>query len=339
MLRSLYAGVSGMKTFQTKLDVIGNNIANVSTTAFKSSRARFQDMLSQSSNMAMAPATNQGGTNSSQVGLGVQLAGVDTITKQGMMQPTSRTLDNAIDGDGYYIVAKGPVNFGNAATVNQAAGNHQISLGTSGLDPMFTRDGAFTLDSDGNLLTSDGYRVLGYGIGDGTTTDGIQGNGSINFVDASKTLHADDGSLKTLRIPDSVYDAANNVNVKIKTFSIDKEGVITAVLDDGRVSALGQIAMATFKNPAGLDKLGKDLYQKTNNSGVEILRAGTGTAATNEDNSKGFGDNLNGMLEMSNVDLAEQFTEMITTSRGFQANSKVISTGDEILQDILNIKR
>ena len=109
MLRSLYAGVSGMKVNQVKLDVIGNNIANVGTTAFKSSRVRFQDMVSQTSASALAPATTQGGVNGQQVGLGVQVAGIDTMVGQGMMQPTNNNLDVAIDGDGYLMVANGPI--------------------------------------------------------------------------------------------------------------------------------------------------------------------------------------------------------------------------------------
>ena len=94
MLRSMYSGISGMKVNQTKLDVIGNNISNVGTTSFKASRARFSDMLSQNVSDAMAPSNNQGGVNASQVGLGVQLASIDSVMTQGMMQPTGRALDS-----------------------------------------------------------------------------------------------------------------------------------------------------------------------------------------------------------------------------------------------------
>jgi flagellar hook protein FlgE len=126
--------------------------------------------------------------------------------------------------------------------------------------------------------------------------------------------------------------------VRVKTFSIELDGVIKAVLDDGSVALIGQVAMASFKNPAGLTKLGKNLYSESANSGEAVIRSGLGSAAA-DDNSRGYGDMLQGMLEMSNVDLGEQFTEMIVTSRAFQANSKTITTGDEILQDILNLKR
>lgn len=558
MLRSLYSGISGMKVNQTKMDVIGNNISNVGTTAFKASRARFQDMLSQSVTSAMAPMANLGGVNPSQVGLGVQMAGIDTIVKQGMMQPTSRPLDVAIDGEGYFMVGKGPTIFNDGnIQVNHQAGTHNVStesLNNSRMEISYTRDGSFTLDNDGNLLTSDGYRILGYsltndspaqdptakspnvvtaggfnfsfgpgaslngytvvlgdvgpetvasakvdkeakriilngdfskangitneqaanainkalgasgipqtvnvsgnnstiaglsstvatgsstiagitfnfggGSGDlngytievgdvssadtsvdvdttkkkitingsvlkagtpptpltaaqqsdlqskindalaskaitdkvqnptditgtaniantvsgvadgGTPVQSINGDGSLEFVDATKDVRAYDGSLKTLRIPDKVKIPGSDTELKVRSYDISKDGLITAVLEDGRVAALGQIATSTFKNPAGLTKMGKNLYSASVNSGEATVRSGVGTIQ--DDNSKGYGDVLSGMLEMSNVDLAEQFTDMIVTSRSFQAAGKMITTGDEILQDIINLKR
>lgn len=175
MLRSMYSGISGMKTNQVKLDVIGNNISNVGTTAFKSSRARFQDMLSQNVKDAMAPNANVGGMNPSQVGLGVQLASIDTVMSQGMMQPTGRTLDLAVDGEGFFMVSKGPQIAGDATLeVNHRQGNHSItaqSLANSGNEIMFSRDGSFTLDEGGNLITSDGYRVLGYSLTNDDTAE------------------------------------------------------------------------------------------------------------------------------------------------------------------------
>ncbi|MEG0296325.1 MAG: flagellar hook-basal body complex protein [Clostridium sp.] len=167
MLRSMYSGISGMKVNQIKLDVIGNNISNVGTTSYKSQRARFSEMLSQNVSDAMAPSNNQGGVNASQVGLGVQLASIDTIMTQGMMQPTGRALDVAIDGDGFFMVSKGPAVFGNELEVNHRPGTHTLtsqSLANSGSELMYTRDGSFVLDKEGNLLTGDGYRVMGYSL-------------------------------------------------------------------------------------------------------------------------------------------------------------------------------
>lgn len=168
MLRSLYSGISGMKVNQTKLDVIGNNIANSSTTAYKAQRARFSTTLSQTVNNASAPTNNQGGINASQVGLGVQLASIDSVMTNGNLQSTGRSLDVAIDQTGYFIVSSGPVITGdNTIQVSHTAGNHEISansLTTSGSSLMYTRDGSFILDQQGNLLTSDGYRIMGYSL-------------------------------------------------------------------------------------------------------------------------------------------------------------------------------
>lgn len=168
MLKSLYSGVSGMGANQTKLDVIGNNIANASTTSFKGSRVRFQDALSQTIVDANVPTANQGGTNAAQLGSGVELAGIDTIMEQGPIQNTGRNLDAAIDGEGYFVVGSGPAIFGdNVITVNQAAGQHGVdagSLAQNGMNLMYTRDGAFTLDNEGNLLSSDGLRIMGYSL-------------------------------------------------------------------------------------------------------------------------------------------------------------------------------
>lgn len=331
MLRSLYAGIAGMSVNQTKLDVIGNNIANVGTTAFKGSTVTFEDMLSQNVSQALAPGLNQGGTNPKQVGLGVQVEGINTNATQGMMQPTSRNLDAAIDGEGYFVVANGPLN-GNVPLTGQV-----VDTSTPGdMNISFTRDGSFTLDSDGNLLTTDGNRVMGYTIN--SSIDYSTTPATAKFVDANSSPApiADDDKLVPLIIPDTVNNGGTPM--RIQSFSIGKNGVISAVLQDGSVTELGQIAMASFKNPAGLTKLGKNEYSQSANSGAATFRVGTGDT-TNPDNSKGYGDMLQGMLEMSNVDLAQQFTDMIVASRAFQANAKTITTGDEILQDILNIKR
>ena len=171
----------------------------------------------------------------------------------------------------------------------------------------------------------------------GTPVESMNIDGSINFVDGTKDLKSYDGQLKTLKIPDKVRIPGTDTELRVKTYTIDKNGIINGVLEDGRVAALGQIAMASFKNPEGLTKLGGNLYSSSVNSGEAVIKSGVGTL--NDDNSKGYGDNLQGMLEMSNVDLAEQFTDMIVSSRAFQASGKMITTGDEILQDIINLKR
>ncbi|WP_298837154.1 flagellar hook-basal body complex protein [Clostridium sp.] len=307
MLKSFYSGISGLKVNQVKLDIIGNNIANVGTTAFKSSRVRFKDMVSQNVTEAAANTTSLGGVNAKQVGLGVQISGIDTIVGQGTMQPTSRNLDVAIDGEGYLIVAKGPT----GGTVTLAA--NKVTGADTGTEISYTRDGALIKDDAGHLVTSDGARVMGYAI--------------------DATGKATSTPLISLSIPDSVPATTGK---KVTSFTIAKDGVINVVLADGTVSAVGQIAMASFSNPEGLKKTGNNLYQSTSNSGGAVVRSGLGATT---DNSSGYGDMLSGMLEMSNVDLSEQFTDMIIAQRAFQASGKSITTGDEILQELIGLKR
>lgn len=333
MLRSMYSGISGLKVNQTKLDVIGNNIANVGTTAFKNQRIRFQDVLSQNLKFGTGASTNIGGTNPSQVGLGVEVAGIDTMVSQGNMQPTGRNLDFAVDGDGYFVVARGEAK--EMVEVEEGTGK-----GTSkaGAEPTinYTRDGSFALDDQGQLLTSDGYRVLGY-LPEGAVADYKTGKDpSTLTVEKDKSKVQKD--LQPLLIPDEVTVTGADKTMKIKNFSVDKNGTINAVLASNEVVVIGQIAMASFKNPAGLTKEGKNMYSTSASSGEALYRNGAG-ADKDKTNEKAYGDIIQGRLEMSNVDLAEQFTEMIVASRAFQANGKIITTGDEILQDLVNLKR
>ncbi|AWI03714.1 flagellar hook-basal body complex protein [Clostridium drakei] len=349
MLPSMFSGISGLKVNQRKLDVIGNNIANSGTTAYKSQRARFQDMVSQSMASATGASANLGGTNPRQVGLGVQLAGIDTTTSTGSMQPTSRPLDAAIDGPGYFIVGTGipPEGSDSSNTDTGTIGIPDLathSMSSNGVTTSFTRDGSFTLDTQGSLLTSDGLRVYGY-ANSNVTIDYKEGkdNPKMPF---KATIDTDNGhggadtsisndKLIPLIIPESV--TIGDKISRVQSYAIGVDGTITATLDTGGTAVLGQIAMASFKNDAGLTKMGKNLYQTSPNSGEPVVRSAAGDK--DNDNSKGYGDMRQGMLEMSNVDLAEEFTNMIIANRAFQANGKIITTGDEILQDLVNLKR
>ncbi|MGZ4687480.1 flagellar hook-basal body complex protein, partial [Oryzihumus sp.] len=115
----------------------------------------------------------------------------------------------------------------------------------------------------------------------------------------------------------------------LRSFSIANDGLITGVFSNGKTQALGQIGLATFNNPAGLLKTGNSSYQASANSGLpQIGVAGGG----------GRGTLSGGTLEMSNVDLAQEFTNLVVAQRGFQANSRVVSASDEILQDLVNMK-
>lgn len=281
MLRSMYSGISGMKANQTKMDVVGNNVANVGTTAYKKTSTRFSDALYQDSIFASAPSATLGGVNPGQVGIGTKVSGIFKNMLQGSIQPTGRPSDLAIDGDGFFTVEIGP---------NQKA---------------YTRDGSFSIDMKGNLVTAEGYKVL--------NTDG-----------------------KPIAIPKEVE--VNGKQKKVISFNFSKDGKLSYLLEDGTKSPeIGPdgnvvngtqqtLKIAVFQNPEGLEQLGGNLYSETANSGAPIQNAV-------------YGKINQGAIEMSNVDLSEEFTEMIVTTRAFQASSKVITTSDELLQEIVNLKR
>lgn len=308
MLKSLYAGVSGMRSNQTKMDVIGNNIANVNTTAFKGGRARFQDMLSQTMANAQSPTTDgSGGINSQQAGLGVRVGSIDTIMTNGALQPTGRDLDFAIENDGFFA----------------------ISEDSTGTMKRYTRDGAFYSDFEGNLVNASGYRILGY-IPSGSYVNPPASN--LNEPLASDTSSDKLAKLKPLTVPSKINigTVASPNYVELSSFSIDGSGLMQGVYSDGNTYLLGRLGIVKFNNPEGMSKLGDNTYTNTGNSGFP--EAGIA-------NTSGFGTIRQGVIEMSNVDLANEFTEMIITSRAYQANSRSITTSDEMLQELLNLKR
>ena len=343
MLRSLYSGISGMKVNQTKLDVIGNNLANVSTTAFKGSRVNFSTTISQTLGSASAASDSLGGVNGKQIGLGAQISSIDKIMSQGSMQSTSRSLDVAVDGSGYFMVATGPALTG--------GNTDAITIKDNGVENMpannslaYTRDGSFVLDNEGNLLTSKGYRVLGFAMktndnNNNNNGDNIRPDGTVLYVESNNSTKAIDDKLVSLKIPDKVtkVTAQGETEVAVKSFNISADGLITGVLETGEITALGQIAMSSFKNEVGLTDIGNNMYEPSGSSGAAIISSGK-NSPTNR-NSSGYGDILQGYLEMSGVDMAEQFTDMIVATKAFQAAGKTITTGDEILSEIINLKR
>ncbi|ARF18456.1 flagellar basal body rod protein FlgG [Sporosarcina ureae] len=269
MIRSMYSGISGLKNFQTKLDVIGNNIANVNTYGFKKGRTVFKDLYSQTVAGASEPGANRGGVNPKQVGLGSQLATIDTIHSGGSMQTTGNTLDLAIEGDGFFVVEDGTQKF-------------------------YTRAGNFYLDA-------------GDGTGEASLVDG----------DGRYVLNSDESHI--------------TIPITATSLSIGQDGKVVFVNADGELDERGQVAVAKFNNSGGLTKIGGNLYQESANSGApsDLLTP----------LEEGRGAIRSGSLEMSNVDLSEEFTEMIVAQRGFQANTRIITTSDEILQELVNLKR
>lgn len=317
MLRSMYSGISGLKNFQTKLDVIGNNIANVNTHGFKKGRVIFKDLYSQTVAGASASTATRGGVNPKQVGLGAQLGAIDTVHAGGSTQFTGNTLDLAIEGDGFFVVADG-------------VGRTTTTGPTSFSNEMFTRAGNFYMDDQGYLVNQDGKYIYGFSDVNGPTSAGnsyplfettpdAAGN---KTVWAKKIVNNGDkptNNVKPMRIP---TDA--------QTMSIGNDGLVTFVDSAGTLRVAGQLVLAKFPNTGGLQKAGANYYQPTANSGNAFWALGT---------ENGMGTVQSGSLEMSNVDLGEEFTEMIVAQRGFQANTRIITTSDEILQELVNLKR
>ncbi|WP_100373198.1 flagellar basal-body rod protein FlgG [Bacillus sp. FJAT-45037] len=307
MLRSMYSGISGMKNFQTKLDVIGNNIANVNTFGYKKGRATFKDMVSQQIAGATGPNDpGRGGTNPRQVGLGSQLATIDTIHTQGSLQNTNRALDLGISGDGYFVLSNGQ------------AGDDAVYS--------YTRAGNFYLDNEGYLVNSDGMYVMG----------GVNDEINDAATDFPPESEADFNRFGRIRIPSNV-----------ESFSIGQDGKVV-FMDGATLRTGGQLLLAKFSNNEGLAKVGDNMYQPTANSGTPQLPDGDVDFADTDPTQNGYvtfpgtngaGSLVAGTLEMSNVDLSEEFTEMIVAQRGFQANTRIITTSDEILQELVNLKR
>ena len=282
-------GLSGLNTTAKNLEVIGNNVANVSTTGYKSSRVDLADSFSQT----LRSSSPSNGTSSSvpsiQVGTGVQTSTIKSQFTQGALARTGVGTDLAVAGSGFFIVAD-PV---------------------SGIE-YATRAGEFRVDDGGYLITNSGQRVQGW---------------------AESTLAA--GTYDDIRI-----DTTGNTSTAVPTptmqsYSIDDRGRINVSLSDGTSFVRGQILLQNFSDPQALLKEGNNLYSGMNAAGP----LGGATPTPVEPGSNGLGLIYSGALELSNVDLATEFTNLITTQRAYQANARIITTSDEMLQELVNLKR
>lgn len=420
MVRSMISGVSGLRTHQSKLDVIGNNIANVNTWGFKSSSMNFTDAMYSNSIAGGAGNTlagGQGGKNASQVGYGVATGSIQGSFAQGAMAPSGNNLDCMIDGTGFFLVG----NMVNGSFTNVV---------DSGLS--LSRIGIFRVDSNGYLVDDQANYVYGYALEDGTgipekpATSGeytITGaevkfddpqkpteitiggetvqlvskgefkdkvqewiakvtkkgekyeNYNISLVDfdekagtvnlrivakkggdntASEAADINHGNwggaatvdtishgsdrepgvpavysdeLSAIKIP---IDPDTGLQYDIQSYKINEDGTIMGVDNQSRSIAIGQLALVTVENPNGLEKTDGYYYSFGPN---------TGTVTALKPNGGPAGSIIGGALEMANVDLANEFSQMITTQRGYQANSKIITVTDQMLEELVNMKR
>lgn len=260
MIRSLWISKTGLDAQQTQMDVVANNLANVSTNGFKRSRAVFEDLLYQNIRQPGAQSSQQTQIPSGlQIGTGVRPVAAERIHTQGNLAQTGNKLDVAIQGSGFFPVL--------------------MPDGTTG----YTRDGSFQTDGQGQLVTSSGY-----------------------VVQPAMTIPAN----------------ANSV-------TIAQDGVVS-VTQPGSVAPvqIGQMQLATFINPTGLQSNGQNLYLETSSSGAPSTAApgtnGTGTLGQ-------------GFVETSNVNVVEELVNMIQTQRAYEINSKAITTSDQMLQKLSQI--
>jgi flagellar hook protein FlgE len=299
VIRSLFTAIGGLKAHQTMMDVTANNIANVNTVGYKTERATFASMLSQTVRGASAPqAGGLGGTDPTQVGLGVALQGIQSMMTQGSLQTTGQWNDLAIQGDGYFIVSS------------------SRPTGGAPTDTEFTRAGNFTTDVNGDLVTQGGQYVLG---------------SSLASAGPPPTFNADLGPI--------------NIPVTAQSVAIGNDGVVSYT-DAAGTEIAGQVQIAKFTNPGGLQRLSDNMYGVSPNSGTfdptnqnNGSTPTAGTASWGAPSTNGRGALSSGTLEMSNVDLAQEFTSMIVAERGFQANARTITTSDSMLQELVDLKR
>lgn len=304
MVKSMFAAVSGLRAHQTKMDVIGNNIANVNTYGYKASRATFKDVFYQTLTAGSNGGTGDGtygGGNPSQVGYGSQIGSIDVMHTSGGIAPTDNPMDAMIIGNGYFLV--GAKN----ATGYPSDGS---GTGTTDLKSLnLTRVGIFNFDGDGNLVDANRNCVYGFLSADG------------------KTAPTTTGNIVPLKVPN---DTTTSKPMKLSGISIAADGTVSGIGPSKEPVIIGKIAVANVPNPNALNMTESSYFKAKDNTGL-ITANVPGEGAT--------GQLKAGALEMANVDLSKEFTDMITTQRGFQANTRIITVTDEMLQELVNIKR
>ena len=259
------------------------------------------------------------------------------FTRDGAFKLTSEGY--LVTPNGYRVMGYSMNTYKNDGTADKTSVQHEIEV------ELKDKEGKPVLDAEGNPVKVK-KTVVNYIDADGNfKASGMDKDGKINDAkliplvipeEVTKTVEVDEIDENTGKPTGNKI--TKEVQFRIQSYSIEKDGLLKATLSDGSVTVIGQLAMASFNNTGGLEAVGQNMYNPTSNSGAAIIRTGKG-AAKDVDNSKAYGDMIQGCLEMSNVDLAEQFTDMIVASRSFQACSKVITTGDEILQELVNLKR
>lgn len=285
LIGTMDSGVSALQTYEQGLEVIGNNIANVSTNGFKGSNAQYADSFSDV--LQGSSASGSGATPDMQIGTGVQLASVTVNFAQGQITQTGVPTDLAVSGNGFFLV-KSP----------------------SSSETYATRDGEFSINASGYLVDTQGDYVQGL-------TGGAAGSPPTTV-----------GSIKLGTPP---------TGTQLQSVSIDNAGDFVETYSDGSTAVTNVVLLQNYSNPNALQNVGNNLYSNLTAAGP--VGGGSLSAANNTAGTEGLGSIQAGAIEGSNVDLTQQFANLITTQRSFEAASRLITVSDTILGDIVDLKR
>jgi flagellar hook protein FlgE len=306
LIGTLNSGVSAMKVFTKDLEVIGDNISNVNTTAFKSSKVAITDDFSNTLKASQPGIGASSNVQASQIGSGVKIASINVNYTQGALSTTGKTTDLGVSGEGYFLV--------------KDASNSIFA----------TRDGQCRWDDDGNLATSSGMKVMG------AMTTGVTWSGGTPDVPTA-------AAFSTTAQAITKVTAGLPANVSLQSVSIDRSGNVVQLYSNGQSAVVGQVLLQSFDQPSSLMKHGDGLYTALGNAGpkngILFTSQATLTPTTYQAGLSGNGTIESGTLELSNVDLTEQFSNMITAQRSFQAASRLVTVSDNVLEEIVNLKR
>lgn len=328
LIGTLSSGVSALKAFSKGMEVIGDNIANVNTTAFKGSRAQYSDNFANMLKRSAASPADGSGSNviTMQVGQGVHVGSIKVDFTQGPLGPTGKEADFGISGNGFFRVRD-----------------------TGGQKEYATRAGDFRVDDQGYLVTNQGFRVQGLSGGTGVMEASVV-NGQLVYALSSITAPTAVGDLKV----DSGLNFADGTLVnntggaytdaeiaasapKVQGFGVNGSGDIIVQLSNGETLQRGRVLLQNFQDPNALVREAGNMF-----SGLQNASPIGGLALSEANNTPGAGGLgliEQGTLEQSNVDLTEEFSQLINSQRSFQAGSRLITTADSVLEEIVNLKR
>jgi len=322
------SGVSALKAFSKGMEVIGDNIANVNTTAFKTSRAQYADNFGNILQRSASSPSDGDGSNviTMQVGEGVHVSSIKADFRQGSINTTGQPADFGISGNGFF-------------RVRDVLGQKDYA----------TRAGDFRIDDQGYLVTTGGLRVQGLSDGVGNMEATVV-DGKLAYALTSTTAPSTVGDLRVntgITIADGTMtnntggaftDAEVEAGApKIMGFGVNSAGDMVLQLTNGEAFTRGQMLLQNYQDVNALTREAGNLF-----SGLQTANPIGGlalTAASNTPGLSGNGQVQQGVLELANVDLTEEFSQLIATQRSFQAGSRVITTADSILEEIVNLKR